>query len=259
MKECPFCQELNRDDEIQCRYCGEWLDEAPSPRQKKQPEKKSADEQVNIQDVWKKYGVFIVVIIIVVIGILLNFKKKTDDHVSTRPVVKVVSPSAPTPQVNPVPVPPSSPADELIKKAQSLCSSGLKCPQEAIDYLTDAIRLESDNRNAYLIRGGAYYNMGQYTQAIEDYSNAIRLEPDNAHTYALRGFSYGNMGQYQSAIADFDEAIRLKPDKASYYRGRGHIYIYANKIEDACLSFAKACELGDCEQYQKYKQQGRCK
>lgn len=259
MKECPFCQELNRNDEIQCRYCGEWLDEVPISRKKKQPEKKSTDGQINYQDIWKKYGVFIIVFIIIVIGILFNVRQKTDDDMNTNQVTKAVSPPVPSPQVKTPVAPPPSPADELIKKAQSLCSPGLKCPQEAIDHLTEAIRLEPDNRNAYLLRGGAYYNMSQYKQAVEDYSSAIRLEPKDAHTYALRGFSYGNMGQYPPAIADFDEAIRLKPDRASYYRGRGHIYIYDNKIEEACLSFAKACELGDCEQYKKYKQQDRCK
>jgi tetratricopeptide (TPR) repeat protein len=265
MKECPFCQELNRNDEIQCRYCGEWLDEVPVPRKKKKKEKKSTDDQLILQSVGKKYAILVILSVIIVIAVVFYVKQTSDVHIEMKQEMKVVSPLDKTPAAVPVQevktpvVPPSNPADDLIKKAQALCSPGLKCPQEAIDYLTEAIGLEPDNRSAYLMRGGAYYNLGKYKLAVEDYNNAIRLGPEDAHTYAVRGFCYGNMGQYEPAVADFNEAIRLKPDRASYYRGRGHIYIYANKMDEACVSFAKACELGDCEQYQKYKQQGRCK
>lgn len=255
MRKCPFCDELNRDDVIQCRRCGEWLDMVvPKPKKKK-------DTRIDFKKIWSTYGVVIILMIIILAAFLFKVSHKVVSEKSLKQAANIVSPSAekPLPEVEPPVVSTPGPAADLIKKAEALCSPDWVCPQEAIDYLTEAIRLEPDNKSAYLLRGGAYYKLKKDNLAVGDYSNAIKLDPDNARTYALRGFAYGALGQYQSAIADFDKAISLKPDKASYYQGRANIYIFSKNTEEACLSFKKACDLGACEQYQKLKQQGRCR
>ena len=65
---------------------------------------------------------------------------------------------------------------------------------------------------------------GKYTdpkKAIEYLSNAVRLQPYDAIAYNNRGIAYADLGDYQSAIEDYNQAIRLKPDYADAYNNRG--------------------------------------
>ena len=154
-------------------------------------------------------------------------------------------------------------------------------PQKAIEYLNNAIKLQSDYIVAYNNRGVAYNDIGHYQLAIEDFNEAIRLKPDYAPAYNNRGVAYFGLGQHQRAIDDFNEAIRLKPDdflayakrEASYYRlgklqraienfnevihlqpdnvsayeNRGSIYFMQGNKNLGCRDAQKACSLGDCE------------
>jgi tetratricopeptide (TPR) repeat protein len=109
-------------------------------------------------------------------------------------------------------------------------------PKKAIEYLSNAIKLQPDAANPYVNRGLVYHELGQYRRAIEDYSEAIRLKPDDAGAYNNRGNAYSKLGKYQDAIKDFNEAIRLKPDLAMAYHNRGLAYHklcqYQRAIED---------------------------
>lgn len=81
----------------------------------------------------------------------------------------------------------------------------------AIRDYSDAIRLETHFADAYARRGVAYENLGEYERALSDYSEAIRLAPGAAVNHANRASSYGKLGRHQQAIEDYDEAIRLNP------------------------------------------------
>jgi tetratricopeptide (TPR) repeat protein len=88
-------------------------------------------------------------------------------------------------------------------------------PEKAIEYLTQAIRLDPSFVATYNNRGLAYYNLKQFERAITDFDQAISLEPDNAVTYINRGNVYEKLKQYGRAIADYDLAIGLDPNKAA--------------------------------------------
>jgi tetratricopeptide (TPR) repeat protein len=68
---------------------------------------------------------------------------------------------------------------------------------------------------AYLARGIAYFDLGDYQRAIEDYDEAIRLDPQDAVAYYNRGNAYFLQDQHQRAIEYFDHAIRLDPQYAA--------------------------------------------
>lgn len=256
MRKCPSCDAWNNDDEIQCRNCHDWLEIIPTRK------KQETDSKISFQKILKTYGVVIILTVIIIVAFLFKVSQKEDtpkksgqDAEITAPLVEDVSPG---PGVNSTVKVTPNPARELIAKAKTLCSPDGECPQEAIEYLTEAIRLQPDNRYAYLLRGGAYYKLKRDELAVEDFSEAIRLEPDNAHTYTLRGFAYAYLNEYDLAIRDFDKAISLKPETASYYQGRGHIYMLAKNMEEGCLSFQQACEFGACEALRNQQQQGHC-
>jgi tetratricopeptide (TPR) repeat protein len=136
-------------------------------------------------------------------------------------------------------------AEDWFDKALALLVDGKYTDfKEAIEYLTNCIRLKPDAANAYYNRGTAYAKgLGQYHRAIQDYNEAIRLKPDNAEAFNNRGVAYGNLGQYHRAIEDFDKAFRLKPDYAMAYYNRGRAYCDLGQYQRAIEDFDKAIRL----------------
>jgi len=131
--------------------------------------------------------------------------------------------------------------------------------QRAIQDYNEAIHLKPDDSSAFFNKGATYHKLGQYQNAIEDYSEAIRLRPDYADAYYNRGISYArDLGQYQQAIDDFNEAIHLKPDSSEVYKNRGVAYFKQGNNKLGCGDLQKACELGNCEYLERAKGNGLC-
>jgi len=82
-------------------------------------------------------------------------------------------------------------------------------------FLSQVIEAEINVKNnpkssyAYCKRGLAYYNLQNYTQAIEDYTQAINLKPNYKVAYKLRGDAYKALGENEKAEADFAKAREL--------------------------------------------------
>ncbi len=95
----------------------------------------------------------------------------------------------------------------------------------------------------YNRRGVAYYDLGEYRQAIEDYDQALRLDPGYAKAYYNRGNAYGRRGEYRRAIEDFDQALRLDPGLALGYYNRGNAYSALGEHTQAIEDFDEALRL----------------
>ena len=77
---------------------------------------------------------------------------------------------------------------------------------------------------AYFNRGLAYYDKGQYDQAISEYSKALEINPRYALAYNDRGNAYQSKGQNGQAISDYSKAIELNPKDHKAYNNRGIAY-----------------------------------
>ena len=95
------------------------------------------------------------------------------------------------------------------------------------------LRLQPDNVDAYLSRGNAKGERGQFQDAIADYDQALQLWPDDAFAYVIRGETKICLGQFQDAIADFNQALQLQPDDASAYVGRASAMTHLGQYDDA--------------------------
>jgi tetratricopeptide (TPR) repeat protein len=111
------------------------------------------------------------------------------------------------------------------------------------------------NKAYALLDGGKFTDP---KKAIEYLNNAIKLQPDYANAYIVRGFAYDNLYQYQRAIEDFNKAIRLKPDLAVAYNNRGAAYLLQGKNNLGCSDVQKACGLGACNALKRAKREGYC-
>ena len=85
---------------------------------------------------------------------------------------------------------------------------------KAIADLTEAIRLDPNNSEAYFERAAEYRGKGEDDKASADLTEAIRLNPAYAEAYYLRGVIYADKGDSKNAKLCFDQAKRLgfKPE-----------------------------------------------
>ncbi|WP_457467379.1 tetratricopeptide repeat protein [Thermostichus sp. MS-CIW-37] len=81
----------------------------------------------------------------------------------------------------------------------------------AIEQLSLALQRDPCLTNAYILRGEAYFTLGQVSQALEDFGQAIRLAPRRPEPYFYRGLIRQSQGDLQGATAEFAELVRLHP------------------------------------------------
>src|SRR3990172_7403316 len=114
---------------------------------------------------------------------------------------------------------------------------------DAIESFTSASLLMSDFAEAYkayMGRGSAYRDKGQYDRAFKDYDKAIALNPKSPEIYVHRGMAFSYKGEQDKAIADFNKAIDLDPNLAIAYVGRGLAYAETDASGKAIENYNKA-------------------
>ena len=115
--------------------------------------------------------------------------------------------------------------------------------EKAITYCDEAIKRNSDDVDAYKLRGDAKVRLEQYTEAIADFDEVLSRDPDMASAYYARGAANYFLYQNESAIADFDDAIRLNPDDRRSYKLLGDVKRDLGRFEDAKNDYQTALEL----------------
>lgn len=112
-------------------------------------------------------------------------------------------------------------------------------------------------KKAWVLWDGKKYS--NTDKAIEYLTQAIHLDTNYALAYNNRGLAYYKLKQIDHAMADYDQAINLDPKLASAFSNRGLAYNKINKTQEGCVDLEEACNLGLCEGYKVVRQQGLCK
>jgi tetratricopeptide (TPR) repeat protein len=141
------------------------------------------------------------------------------------------------------------PDDDPMGRAFTAFQSGNN--EKAIAELTEAIKVEPGNADAYLLRGSLRATSGDSAGALADISKVIEIKPDLGsvyyqramlrlaandvngalkdldsaivnsykvdHVYELRGVLRSQRGDYKGALVDLDEAIKLNPHNPRSY------------------------------------------
>jgi tetratricopeptide (TPR) repeat protein len=139
----------------------------------------------------------------------------------------------------------------------------------AIADFTEAIKLDNNSAEAYLLRGRALYastsyvtsvgkNFGNvittitqgwansdkrkvlYDKAIDDFTQAIKLDPHSSQAYRERGVAYSDSGDHNRGLTDLNQAILLDPNYAMAYNNRGNIYRRLGNYELAITNYNEA-------------------
>ncbi|MDO5304480.1 MAG: tetratricopeptide repeat protein, partial [bacterium] len=73
--------------------------------------------------------------------------------------------------------------------------------------------------------GSAFYEKGEYNNALSVYRQAIELEPHNAKIYCNLGYLYWGKGQLDEAIKTYETAIKYDEEYDIAYNNLGVIYL----------------------------------
>jgi tetratricopeptide (TPR) repeat protein len=170
-------------------------------------------------------------------------------------------------------------ASENSAKVSEYISLALKTNDydEQIKLLSDAIKLDENNKHAYNNRGHAYFQLNKYEEAKDDFSKAIKIDSKNALAYTNRGsvnarlkkfdeamkdykyvldlnpndaflnlnigICYLELGDYDKAIENIDKAIAIDSTKAQFYNTRAIGYNKSQKYKEALEDYNKAIDL----------------
>lgn len=81
--------------------------------------------------------------------------------------------------------------------------------QEIVPDMDIVLVMDSNDANAYHVRGVAYSWFGEWYKAEEDFNRAIEIFPDFREALLNRAVVYSNTRRCDLAIADADKVIRL--------------------------------------------------
>src|SRR5579872_3949603 len=66
---------------------------------------------------------------------------------------------------------------------------------------------------------------------IESLTDVVRRNPNDPQAYNMRGSVLGESGRYPEALADFNKAIGIDPNYAQAYANRGLVYRETGKLD----------------------------
>ncbi len=106
---------------------------------------------------------------------------------------------------------------------------------ESLKAFSNAIKKDPKFVKAYLFRAKVFEKRGIYEKAIEDLTVAITLNKstDNIEVYRQRGGFYYQIKNYKNAVADFLEVAKLNPFLSNIYLDISRTYAETGNAKDA--------------------------
>lgn len=109
--------------------------------------------------------------------------------------------------------------------------------EKAIDNYSNAIRLKSDDIEAFFNRGLAHHRLQKYREAIQDYEKVIQSNPKYQNAYANMGVCYRLLKEYNKSLLYLNKAIELNPNFEFALIHRGITHMEMKKVELALADF----------------------
>lgn len=107
----------------------------------------------------------------------------------------------------------------------------------------DVVAKSPNKARAYINRGWAFYNQGNFAQALSDYNKAIAISPEYIYSYDDKGLIYVHQGDTLKAIDEYNRSIKINPYYPKVYYHRAAAYLILNKNTEALSDYDKAIEL----------------
>lgn len=109
----------------------------------------------------------------------------------------------------------------------------------AITYLLGVVEKDSENEYAYNFLGSAYFEKGEFPQALKAYLTAVELVPDYLGAMVNMGHALRMLARYDEAIRVGKQAILKNPDDGDAHYMMGLCYFAQGNQHYAMLHLQK--------------------
>ncbi|MCE5347455.1 MAG: tetratricopeptide repeat protein [Bacteroidales bacterium] len=131
----------------------------------------------------------------------------------------------------------------LAKIAESYIKDGEVDTSLALPLIREAVKIDSKNKDIYLIAGDIYILVNDGSKAIMNYNNAQFADPQSPTANMKIGNIYVKGRALNAAIPYFEQAIELNANYAPAYRELGQLYSLAQRFDQSKEYFKKYLEL----------------
>jgi len=114
---------------------------------------------------------------------------------------------------------------------------------QALSNYNKAIEINPGCADAYYGRGNVYSQLGDLPQALSNYNKAIEIDPGYTDAYYNRGNAYAKQGDFAQALSNYDRAIEIKPRSPQIYNSIGNAYTKQGNFDQALSNYNKAIEI----------------
>jgi tetratricopeptide (TPR) repeat protein len=113
-----------------------------------------------------------------------------------------------------------------------------------LESLIEEKKLTPDAQFSLLLELGSLFASGSHNKSMFNvFDKASKIRPDSHMAWLVRGIALGNLGQYEEAVSSYDRAIDIKPDDFGAWYNRGIALGNLDKHEEAVLSFHRATDI----------------
>ena len=117
---------------------------------------------------------------------------------------------------------------------------GVERHDEAIGYLSEALRLDPDHAASHYNLGLALVTLGEPEDALSHYRDALSIKPDYVKARVNLGVALGSLGRVGEAIIEFNSALRARPTDAEAHNNLGVALISIGRVNLAVEHFQQA-------------------
>ena len=110
----------------------------------------------------------------------------------------------------------------------------------ALEYLNNALRLDSNSMEVFYAIAMHYQNKGEYQTAIQVYKDAINIDPQFEHAFHNIGYIYLDLDSIDKAFKFLNLAIQVSPSYALAYYHRGKCHEINGDYRDAMMDYQQA-------------------
>ena len=128
----------------------------------------------------------------------------------------------------------------LSKALESIRSSSLPT---AMLYLSQALKIQSNNSECLRLIGVVHALNGEHHEALTKFDQAISLSPRSGVAYSNKGNALQELGRFEDAILCYNKAISLMPNYHEAHNNKGNALKGLGRFEDAILCYDKAISL----------------